>query len=43
VRCLRTLTLLALAYAGGSQRKTDSILAQVRQELEAVLKVRGAS
>ncbi|MBS82216.1 helix-turn-helix transcriptional regulator [Variovorax sp.] len=34
------LTLLTLAYAGGSTRKTDQLLAQVRQELEAVLKER---
>ena len=32
------LTLLTLAYAGDSTRKTDQLLAQVRQELEAVLK-----
>ncbi|EIU4871261.1 helix-turn-helix domain-containing protein [Pseudomonas aeruginosa] len=36
------LTLLALAYAGDSTRKTDQLLAQVRQELEAVLKERDA-
>ncbi|MDI3954801.1 helix-turn-helix transcriptional regulator [Pseudomonas aeruginosa] len=34
------LTLLTLAYAGGSTRKTEQLLAQVRQELEAVLKER---
>ena len=34
------LTLLTLAYAGDSTRKTDQLLAQVRQELEAVLKER---
>ena len=31
------LTLLTLAYAGDSTRKADELLAQVRQELEAVL------
>jgi transcriptional regulator with XRE-family HTH domain len=31
------LTLLTLAYAGDSTRKADQLLAQVRQELEAVL------
>lgn len=36
------LTLLTLAYAGDSTRKTDQLLAQVRQELEAVLKEREA-
>ena len=36
------LTLLTLAYAGNSTRKTDQLLAQVRQELEAVLKERGS-
>ncbi|TBU98372.1 XRE family transcriptional regulator [Stutzerimonas kirkiae] len=34
------LTLLTLAYAGDSTRRTDQLLAQVRQELEAVLKER---
>ncbi|HEH8398684.1 helix-turn-helix transcriptional regulator [Pigmentiphaga sp. YJ18] len=34
------LTLLTLAYAGDSTRKVDQLLAQVRQELEAVLKER---
>jgi transcriptional regulator with XRE-family HTH domain len=34
------LTLLTLAYAGDSTRKADQLLAQVRQELEAVLKKR---
>ena len=34
------LTLLMLAYAGDSTRKADQLLAQVRQELEAVLKER---
>lgn len=37
------LTLLTLAYAGDSTRKTDQLLAQVRRELEAVLKTGGAS
>ena len=31
------LTLLTLAYAGTSTHKADQLLAQVRQELEAVL------
>ena len=31
------LTLLTLAYAGDSTRKADELMAQVRQELEAVL------
>lgn len=34
------LTLLTLAYAGDNTRKADQLLAQVRQELEAVLKER---
>ncbi|MFV3093974.1 helix-turn-helix domain-containing protein [Pseudomonas sp. GW6] len=34
------LTLLTLAYTGDSTRKADQLLAQVRQELEAVLKER---
>lgn len=34
------LTLLTLAYAGGSTQHADQLLAQVRQELEAVLKER---
>ncbi|HBO0795680.1 MULTISPECIES: helix-turn-helix domain-containing protein [Pseudomonadota] len=34
------LTLLTLAYAGDSTRKADQLLAQVRQELEAVLRER---
>lgn len=29
-------TLLTLAYAGAGQRKTDQLLAQVRQELEQI-------
>ncbi|OAI58710.1 XRE family transcriptional regulator [Ralstonia solanacearum] len=36
------LTLLTLAYAGDSPRKTEQLLAQVRQELEVVLKERDA-
>jgi len=36
------VTLLTLAYAGNSTRKTDELLAQVRQQLEAVLKERDA-
>ncbi|MGH6647356.1 helix-turn-helix domain-containing protein [Aquabacterium sp.] len=32
------LTLLTLAYAGDSAHKADQLLAQVRQELEAILK-----
>ena len=35
------LTLLTLAYAGGSTRKADKLLAQVRQELEDVLQESG--
>ena len=35
------LTLLTLAYAGVSERKAEPLLAQVRQELEAVLKESG--
>nr|WP_218178565.1 MULTISPECIES: helix-turn-helix transcriptional regulator [Pseudomonadota] len=31
------LTLLTLAFAGDSTHKADELLAQVRQELEAVL------
>lgn len=34
------LTLLTLAYAGDSPHKADQLLAQVRQELEAILKKR---
>lgn len=37
------LTLLTLAYAGDSTRKAEQLLAQVRQELEAVLKERDAT
>ena len=36
------LTLLTLAYAGDNTRKADRLLAQVRQELEVVLKERDA-
>ncbi len=36
------LTLLTLAYAGDSTHKADQLLAQVRRELEAILKERGA-
>ncbi|QQX88446.1 helix-turn-helix transcriptional regulator [Cupriavidus necator] len=36
------LTLLTLAYAGDSTHKADQLLAQVRQELEAILKERDA-
>ena len=32
------LTLLTLAYAGDSARKSDQLLAMVQQELETVLK-----
>ncbi len=35
------LTLLALAYGGTNARKADRLLAQVRQELEAVMKQDG--
>jgi transcriptional regulator with XRE-family HTH domain len=36
------LTLLTLAYSGDSSHKADQLLAQVRQELEAILKKRDA-
>ena len=36
------LTLMTLAFAGDSTRKADELLAQVRQELEAVLNSDGA-
>lgn len=39
---IHPLTLLTLAYAGESPHKADELLAQVRQELEAVLKERDA-
>ncbi len=37
---IHPLTLLTLAYAGDSAHEADQLLAQVRQELEAVLKGR---
>ena len=37
------LTLLTLAYAGKSQKQAEQLLAQVRQELEAVLKASDAA
>ena len=37
------LTLLTLAYAGDDMRRVERLLAQVRQELEAVLKERDAA
>lgn len=37
------LTLLTLAYGGTNARKADSLLAQVRQELEAVFQHDDAS
>lgn len=37
------LTLLTLAYGGTNARKADSLLAQVRQELEAVFQHGDAS
>ena len=40
---IHPLTLLPLAYAGDSPQKADELLAQVRQELEAVLKERDAA
>ena len=40
---IHPLTLLTLAYAGDSERRVNELLAQVRQELEEALKVRGAS
>jgi len=36
------LTLLTLAYAGTNARKADQLLAQVRQQLEAVLQAQDA-
>ncbi|GAO23986.1 TPA: helix-turn-helix domain-containing protein [Burkholderia contaminans] len=36
------LTLLALAYGGTNARKADQLLAQVRQQLEAVMTQDGA-
>lgn len=35
---IHPLTLLTLAYAGGSARKTDQLLEHVQQELASVLK-----
>ncbi|AVJ97190.1 transcriptional regulator, XRE family [Pseudomonas aeruginosa] len=40
---IHPLTLLTLAYAGNSPSKADELLAQVRQELEAVLSERDAA
>ncbi|MGH8857861.1 MAG: helix-turn-helix domain-containing protein [Polaromonas sp.] len=40
---IHPLTLLTLAYAGNSTRKADQLLAQVRQELEAVWKASDAA
>jgi transcriptional regulator with XRE-family HTH domain len=40
---IHPLTLLTLAYAGNSTRKADQLLAQVRQELEAVLQASAAA
>lgn len=37
------VTLLTLAYAGDNKRKLDELLAQVREELAAVLQQRAAS
>ncbi|HBV8384436.1 TPA: helix-turn-helix transcriptional regulator [Citrobacter freundii] len=37
---IHPLTLLALAYAGDSTHEADQLLAQVREELGAVLKER---
>ncbi|MBS0318637.1 MAG: helix-turn-helix transcriptional regulator [Proteobacteria bacterium] len=37
------LTLLTLAYAGKKPKQTEQLLAQVRQELEVVLKASGAA
>ena len=37
------LTLLTLAYAGKHPKRADQLLAQVRQELEAVLKASDAA
>ena len=39
---IHPLTLLTLAYAGNSTRKADQLLAQVRREMDTVLKERGA-
>lgn len=40
---IHLLTLLTLAYAGDSPRKADELLAQVRRELEAVVRERDAT
>ena len=40
---IHPLTLLTLAYAGDSPRKADELLAQVRRELEAVVRERDAT
>ena len=40
---IHPLTLLTLAYAVNSPHKADELLAQVRQELESVLKERDAA
>ncbi len=40
---IHPLTLLTLAYADDSPHKADELLAQVRRELEAVLKERDAA
>ena len=40
---IHPLTLLTLAFAGDSPRKADELLAQVRRELESVLKERDAA
>lgn len=37
------VTLLTLAYAGDNKRKLDELLAQVREELAAVLQQHAAS
>ncbi|EPF6585702.1 MULTISPECIES: helix-turn-helix domain-containing protein [Gammaproteobacteria] len=37
---IHPLTLLTLAYAGDSPHKADELLAQVRRELESMLKPR---
>lgn len=39
---IHPLTLLTLAYTGASTRKAEQLLAQVRRELEPMLKERGA-
>ncbi|MCQ9617957.1 helix-turn-helix domain-containing protein [Paenalcaligenes niemegkensis] len=39
---IHPLTLLTLAYAGDTTHQADQLLAQVRQELEAILKKRDA-